>query len=554
MRALIRSVDALERLSRWLTLAAFFIAVSAFVAAPILALAWSKQPFPGFLIEHVLVVTDRDGQGWTGRALGLGLPQQVIRFAGVDVASPSDFQRAISGLESRDRVPIFTRTPDGATKLYPAVEMMGFPAQDFSEMFWLPYLIGLAYLAIGVWIYLARGRTRPGRALAFFCACTALVCGLLFDSLTTHLGSAIWAFAMALLGGAVISLALRFPDEWKPVKRWPWLLGAPYIVSIAVGVWNLITLGDPSNPWAYLDARRTSFLYAALGAAVFLGVMLHRSRTSLSSVSRRQARLVFLGAAIAFTPVVAWFVSPQFGLDLPFRGSVLLPGLIVFPLSVGLAILRYRLLEIDSIVNRALVYAVLTAVLAGAFTALIALTQRLFVNMTGERSDAAIVMTTLIVAAASAPLRARLQAFVDSQFRETPGTTRVLEVFGDQVRLFVQMHDPLRLTQRLLEEAVHGLHAQSGAIVLQADGSPRTTHTVGQWTGEAWSSIPLTWQGDHFGALLLGPRARGGQYTLPEVEGVQHIVNEVAHAIWLAGRRGDHLHGSPAEGGQAAGA
>ena len=67
MRALIRGADSLERLSRWLTLAAFFIAVSAFVAAPILALAWSKQPFPGFLIEPVLVVTGRDGQGWTGR-------------------------------------------------------------------------------------------------------------------------------------------------------------------------------------------------------------------------------------------------------------------------------------------------------------------------------------------------------------------------------------------------------------------------------------------------------------------------------------------------------
>ena len=70
-----------------------------------------------------------------------------------------------------------------------------------------------------------------------------------------------------------------------------------------------------------------------------------------------------------------------------FDPAVFLPPLLVFPIAVGLAILRYRLWEVDSIVNHAFVYGLLTAVLAGVFAAMIAFTQRLFLALTGEQSD-----------------------------------------------------------------------------------------------------------------------------------------------------------------------
>jgi hypothetical protein len=184
--------------------------------------------------------------------------------------------------------------------------------------------------------------------------------------------------------------------------------------------------------------------------------------------------------------------------------------------------------------NRAVVYGALTAILAGAFTALIAFSQRIFTNLTGERSDAAIVLTTLIVAAASAPLKVRVQAFVDRQFRDSSQLPQVLRSFGEEVRSFVQMNDPTQISRRLLEETAHALGAQSAAISLVFDGRPKTIHTVGPWRGEAWSSIPLQWQGRRLGLLLLGPRPRGGNYTRREVEGLQGIATEVAHAIALA--------------------
>ena len=70
------------------------------------------------------------------------------------------------------------------------------------------------------------------------------------------------------------------------------------------------------------------------------------------------------------------------------------------PIAIGIAITRYRLFEIDRLINRTLVYGSLTAILAGVFTAAIGLAQRVFVAVTGEKSDAAIVLTTLVVATA----------------------------------------------------------------------------------------------------------------------------------------------------------
>src|SRR5207237_8555712 len=74
------------------------------------------------------------------------------------------------------------------------------------------------------------------------------------------------------------------------------------------------------------------------------------------------------------------------------------------PVAVGVAILRYRLYDIDLIINRTLVYVLLTAVLAGVYTAVVALFQRMFVALSGQGSDLAIVMTLFVLSTVFTPL------------------------------------------------------------------------------------------------------------------------------------------------------
>ncbi len=194
------STDTLERVSRLVTLIAFGLAVLGVILAPMLALSWANRPFPGFLLDHTLVVTDQNGQGWSGSAAGISFGQRVTRFGGTAVSGDSQYAQVLSTRAVGDVVAVSTQLRDGGERYYPAVQLKTFEMRDLSRLFWMPYLMGLAYLGIGAWIYHARGGLRPGRALAFFCFATAVAMSLYFDVFSTHVGTPVWAMAIACLG------------------------------------------------------------------------------------------------------------------------------------------------------------------------------------------------------------------------------------------------------------------------------------------------------------------------------------------------------------------
>jgi hypothetical protein len=114
---------------------------------------------------------------------------------------------------------------------------------------------------------------------------------------------------------------------------------------------------------------------------------------------------------------------------------VVVAALVSFPISIGIAIVRYRLYEIDTFINRTLVYALLTALLAAVYFGAVVLLQRVFVALTGERSTLAIVASTLLIAALFNPLRRRIQGFIDRRFyRSKYDAARTLEAFSAKLR------------------------------------------------------------------------------------------------------------------------
>ena len=334
-----------------------------------------------------------------------------------------------------------------------------------------------------------------------------------------------------MLGGALFSLALRFPEEWHAIGRRPWILGVPYGISILLAVSGLWALNNASNPWAYIQAWGAAYRYTALGIIVFLATMFYQAWASKSLLTRRQARIVLLGSALAFLPIVIWFLSPLFGVALQFNPALFLPTLVIFPLSVAVAIFRYRLLEVDTLVNRTVFYGIMTAILAGVASGTITLCQKIFVTVTGEKSDMALVIATLILVAAFEPVKSRMRSLVDSRLKEAPDNTRDLRAFGHEVHSFLEISDPRLVTQHLLEEVVSGLRAQSGAVSLHVDGRLEPIYTVGRWQGDAWLSVPLESEGERYGLLVLGPRTTGESYTRQEGEIVAQVASEVARAV-----------------------
>jgi hypothetical protein len=105
------------------------------------------------------------------------------------------------------------------------------------------------------------------------------------------------------------------------------------------------------------------------------------------------------------------------------------------PIATGMAILRYRLYDIDRIINRALVYGSLTATLVAVYFGAVVVLQRLFVMLTGEKSTLAVVASTLIIAVMFNPLRRRTQFFVDRRFyRRKYDAAKTLQAFSTRLR------------------------------------------------------------------------------------------------------------------------
>ncbi len=138
---------------------------------------------------------------------------------------------------------------------------------------------------------------------------------------------------------------------------------------------------------------------------------------------------------VAFTPISAWLLSPLAGVPMTFNPVFLLLRAALSAFGRSTAILRLRLWVDTFASNNAFVYGAVTSILAGVFSALHSFTQKTFFLMTGEESDVATIATTLILVAAFTPLKSRVQAFVDREFRFESGGDSQTTRSGSKSRL-----------------------------------------------------------------------------------------------------------------------
>src|SRR3712207_2520927 len=158
-----------------------------------------------------------------------------------------------------------------------------------------------------------------------------------------------------------------------------------------------------------------------------------------SPAQRQQSKWVVFGLTLGVAgtfpsqlPVDLSLVGGDTPLTLLFLKVGFVLSLILIPLSIGVAVLRSHLFDIDVLINRTLVYGSLTTVLVALYFSGIVLLQRLFVALTSEQSTLAVVASTLLIAALFNPLRRRIQSFIDRRFyRRKYDARKTLEVFSE---------------------------------------------------------------------------------------------------------------------------
>jgi hypothetical protein len=260
-------------------------------------------------------------------------------------------------------------------------------------------------------------------------------------------------------------IILLFPDGYLPGPRWRWvvwtyagLVACVMTVAVANAIapvadhdirldssGNLTSSGHLpgwlANPPAWIDAVVLVGLAGIVLAAVGLQVLSWRRATG---ERRQQLKWLAFGAAVT----VVWLIAMLFISSLP------IVGIAALPVSMGIAILKYRLYDIDRIISRTLAYAIVTGLLVGAYAGLVLLATRVL----SVHTPVAVAAATLAAAALFNPLRRRVQQIVDRRFnRARYDADQTVAVFAarlkDAVDLDSVRNDLATVVQQALEPA-----------------------------------------------------------------------------------------------------
>jgi len=352
------------------------------------------------------------GVAWTLCALALLVTAAIVALAGLNTGQFDDLSFAIVGLTS--------------------AVVGGVVASRRPEN-----VVGWLFLAGA----LLSGLRALGGQYAIYGSITAP------GSLPAPEVAAWFSNAVQFLGPVIIFILIPFyfPNGRAVTPRWRILPVA------ALGVLPLATLlaafapGEVldgtgiQNPFGYEALRPVndvlgSLLFAWYIALIFASVLSLVVRFRRAQDEERQQIKWFTYAA-AFIPV--WFMTNR-----PVEEAFpmlfhLLDALVIaaVPVAAGIAVLRYRLYDIDRIINRTLVYAVLTAALVGIYFGSVVLLQYALRTLTGGDSQLAVVASTLAIAALFSPLRRAIQTFIDRRFyRQKYDARETLEAFSGRLR------------------------------------------------------------------------------------------------------------------------
>ncbi len=316
----------------------------------------------------------------------------------------------------------------------------------------------LVWFGLGVLLVWRRPRDRGAYISALFLAVFPLMFASLWAATTaqTKLFSGIAIFSL-------IPLLLLFPNG-RFVPRWTWVFLT--FVSILV---------------AYGQLTRGHLLHKALGPfgavivlLIAMGLQIHRFRSISSWRERQQTKWATLGLcacvigfAATLLPILIGKVATN-SLYSDFVDILLALTTSAIPITLAIAVLRSGLWDVDHIISRALAYAVLSAVIVGAYIGGVVGLQSLFALFVHNGSPPAIALSTLAIVASFGPLRRRIQHVVDRRFyRSRYDASLTLAAFGKRLRDQVDLGELSHDLTGVVHETLHPEHV---SLRLRAPG------------------------------------------------------------------------------------
>jgi hypothetical protein len=333
---------------------------------------------------------------------------------------------------------------------------------------------------------------RPDDRMALLVALMLVAFGPIVEADSLRTWPSLWQVPNAALDFLALALGMlvfalfpsgQFVPRWT---RWPLVV----VLAGLVPDWFFPTTLLPGLPVWYL----------VLGeAAILVMAQLYRYRRVSSPLERQQTKWVVLGATLNAVFWIGWAVLGLFFPALtdqnspagaPYHlvlNSVSIGLVLLIPLSIGIAILRYRLWDIDTLINKALVYGLLTSLLAALYAGLILGLERLAGLVTGQEDQpVVIVVSTLAIAALFLPVRRRLQALIDRRFyRKKYDAEQILAAFSATLRNQVDLEQIREQLLAVVSETMQPTHVSLWIGLLKLQAAEDETRAAARSLAEA---------------------------------------------------------------------
>ena len=384
----------------------------------------------------------------------------------------------------------------GATNLYEVAKQDGRqlqvalaprPAADlFTPSLWavaigLP-IVGLVYLAIGVWVW----RMRPDRAStwALFLFCCAMAAELALPPLPGRLSWTLVWINIPLIGATTFHLFTTHPSEPSWVVRSPWLRWVPYAIGIPLGALAAIEVViGVEVPYA----KAAAFWFTVAMAVASLAIATKERLRLRESKAAGRTDVMLLGAAISFVPAILAVVSRSL-LDTRFPWALGFFSFFVFPAAVAYGIVRRQLFEIRVVAKSSATYGAVTLGITGVYAFLItfadAAVSRFNMNARSPWFSIGFLFFAIL---AFNPLRDRMQALVDRLFdRDHSLYRRAVREISEAM---VSMLSTKEVVDRILVALTETMGVERATVMLQEEGGQRLASAAsrGEWDDDALS-------------------------------------------------------------------
>ncbi len=537
---------------------------------PLWAVEWYRTPFLGMLLEPNNVVSALRGEGWPARANGVDFADRLLALN--DQPMP-DADAVMAFLQQNGERPVkalFSRRHGEVFALY-LTPLKHPPLSDVFSHFVIPYIVAWAFLLIGLWAYTLRRALRASRALLAFTAGLSVLTSAFLDMDTTRHAVVLWALSLGVAGASLVHLSMVFPQPMRFVVRRPFLRmlsWALFCLWAAPALWALLRSPDP---YFYIETWRWGYLFITLATALFLGTLIYRILFSESSLIRQQSRVVIFGALIAFLPALYYITPLAFGIFTRFYTWLVFPALTIFPLSITYAVLRYRLLDVDRFLARALAYALAIGAALALFYGLLALFSALIQQSLHASDPLVIAAYLLLLVIGFHPLRDLAQRGIERLFYRapadyrralmslshslviTPDLSQILRTLEEQIQqalapekfvLYLYneelgqylphaTHDDSAPPYRVEEPLIRLLASSRTPIWLPPHGElPPLLQGVAAYARlPGFALVPLHYEGHLIGFMLLGPRRSGDLYSRDDLDFIAAVAAQSTLAL-----------------------